>query len=73
MVVNDGHGFTFQGHYTLEALAYRNLGPVMLRPRIAALRGTLTLESTAAGSCLEITLPLIPPGKPEAPMFGFGE
>ncbi|HEY5864589.1 MAG TPA: sensor histidine kinase [Candidatus Tectomicrobia bacterium] len=71
-VVDDGHGFTFRGHFTLEALAYRNLGPVMLRQRIAALRGTLTLESTATGSCLEITLPFAPTGKPEAPMSSFG-
>jgi len=71
-VIDDGHGFGFHGRYTLETLAYRNLGPVMLRQRVATLGGTLTLESTTTGSCLEITLPLTPAEKHGVPMSGFG-
>jgi signal transduction histidine kinase len=57
-VSDDGCGFPIHGRYDLAALIARELGPVSLRERVAALRGDLTLTSSAAGSSLEITLPL---------------
>jgi signal transduction histidine kinase len=57
-VADNGRGFPFRGRYTLPALMSLQLGPVMLRDRIASLGGTLALDSTAAGSCLVICLPL---------------
>jgi signal transduction histidine kinase len=61
-VADNGRGFPFHGRYTLAALVALQLGPVMLRDRIASLGGTLALDSTAAGSRLAICLPLAPPG-----------
>jgi len=57
-VSDDGCGFPFRGRYDLAALIARELGPISLRERVAALRGELTLTSGAAGSKLEISLPL---------------
>jgi signal transduction histidine kinase len=57
-VADNGRGFPFRGRYTLAALMSLQLGPVMLRDRIASLGGTLALDSTATGSCLAICLPL---------------
>jgi signal transduction histidine kinase len=48
----------FHGRFDLAALIARELGPVSLRERVAALRGELILTSSVAGSSLEITLPL---------------
>jgi signal transduction histidine kinase len=56
-VRDTGCGFPFQGHYDLAALTAMNLGPIMLRERVAALGGTLTLDSTTTGTCLDITVP----------------
>ena len=57
-VSDDGRGFPFQGRYELAALIARGIGPVSLRERVAALRGKLILTSDAAGSHLDISLPL---------------
>jgi signal transduction histidine kinase len=57
-VTDNGLGFPFRGHYTLPTLISLQLGPVMLKDRVASLGGTLALDSTAAGSCLVICLPL---------------
>ena len=65
MVRDNGRGFPFHGHYDLAALMALRLGPQMLRERVAALGGDLTIDSTAAGACLSITLPLIRPGAQE--------
>jgi signal transduction histidine kinase len=59
-VADNGRGFPFRGRYPLSALMSLQLGPVMLRDRVASLGGTLVLDSTAAGSCLVICLPLAP-------------
>jgi signal transduction histidine kinase len=56
-VSDTGCGFPFHGQYDLADLTAMNLGPMMLRERVAALGGTLTLDSTAAGTCLDITVP----------------
>ena len=49
-VADNGRGFPFRGRYTLAALMSLQLGPVMLRDRVASLGGTLALDSTAADS-----------------------
>jgi signal transduction histidine kinase len=56
-VADNGQGFPFQGRFEYADLAEGNLGPVMLRQRIAALGGTLAIDSSEAGARLEITLP----------------
>jgi signal transduction histidine kinase len=45
-VADNGRGFPFRGRYALPALLALQLGPVMLRDRVASLGGTLALEST---------------------------
>jgi signal transduction histidine kinase len=60
-VADNGRGFPFRGRYNLSALISLQLGPVMLKDRVASLGGTLALDSTAAGSRLDICLPLAPP------------
>lgn len=59
-VRDDGRGFPFHGRFTGEALAAARLGPRSLRERIAALGGSLVVESEPTGSCLEILLPASP-------------
>ena len=68
-VADNGRGFPFRGHYALPALMALQLGPVMLRDRVASLGGTLALESTAAGSCLVICLPLASAGEHAANLW----
>jgi signal transduction histidine kinase len=62
-VRDDGRGFPFQGRYDHAALQEANLGPISLRERVASLGGTLTVESTPAGSCVEVVLPLCAAGR----------
>jgi signal transduction histidine kinase len=57
-IADNGRGFPFRGHYTLADLMSLQLGPVMLRDRVASLGGSLALDSTATGSRLVICLPL---------------
>jgi len=57
-VADNGRGFPFHGQYDLATLTALDLGPVMLKERIASLGGSLILVSTDAGSQLSITLPL---------------
>jgi signal transduction histidine kinase len=57
-VRDNGRGFPFHGHYDLAALTALSLGPRMLCERVASLGGDLLIDSTAAGACLSITLPL---------------
>jgi signal transduction histidine kinase len=59
-IKDNGHGFPFHGRYDLASLVARELGPVSLRERVAALRGQLMLSSGTTGSSLEIALPLDP-------------
>jgi signal transduction histidine kinase len=55
---DDGHGFPFFGRYDLAELDKMRLGPVTLKERIAALGGSLVLDSSSMGSTLDIRLPL---------------
>jgi signal transduction histidine kinase len=57
-VCDNGRGFAFRGHYSLATLTELQLGPVMLKERVASLGGSLSLDSSEAGACLEIRLPL---------------
>ena len=54
---DNGKGFEFTGRYTAEDLARLELGPRTLRERVAAMHGSLTLESSPAGAEVYIVLP----------------
>jgi signal transduction histidine kinase len=60
-VADDGEGFPFTGRYDLPRLVRLDMGPTVLRQRIAALGGALTIDSSRHGSRLEISIPLAPP------------
>ncbi len=57
-VADEGCGFPFQGRYDWGELREQNRGPRSLKHRIAALGGTLALESSDDGAILEMELPL---------------
>ncbi len=57
-VADDGRGFPFRGRHDHVALTKLKLGPVILRERVAALRGSLGIESTEGGARLEVRLPI---------------
>ena len=61
-VSDNGHGFPFQGRMGLNALTAAHQGPRNLRERVVALGGTMDIASEAAGSRLDIRLPLAPVG-----------
>jgi signal transduction histidine kinase len=56
-VTDDGRGFPFHGRYADAALAELDAGPKSLRERVAALRGSLTVDSSPAGASVGIVLP----------------
>jgi len=58
VVGDDGHGFAFHGRLDLAALTDLGAGPMTLMHRVESLGGTLTVESSAGGSRIEITLPV---------------
>ena len=62
VVSDNGHGFPFYGHYNLAELTDLHSGPMMLKARVTALGGCLSLDSSGAGARLEIRLPLLRPG-----------
>lgn len=57
-VVNDGRGFPFRGRRTHDELVTTNAGPVSLRERLVSVGGSLTIESMATGSRVEMSLPV---------------
>jgi signal transduction histidine kinase len=61
-VADNGRGFPFGGRFDLATLTALDIGPVVLKERIASLGGSLLLVSTEAGAYLQITLPLTRPG-----------
>jgi len=61
-VADNGHGFPFRGRVEHAALAAGHQGPRNLRERVVALGGTMDIESGAAGSRLDIRLPVPPVG-----------
>ncbi len=59
VISDDGHGFPFKGTLTHDELRAANAGPTSLRERVNALDGRLSIESTSAGSRVELALPLV--------------
>jgi signal transduction histidine kinase len=57
VVEDNGCGLQFTGRLTHDALEARGTGPRVIRERVAALGGTLAVESHATGTRLEITVP----------------
>ena len=55
---DDGHGFPFHGRLDMTALRVLGAGPKTLMQRVESRRGTLTVESSAGGSRIEVVLPL---------------
>jgi signal transduction histidine kinase len=66
-VADDGEGFPFTGRYDLPRLIRLDIGPTMLRQRVVALGGSLTIDSSRHGSRLEIGIPLAPPPRLSVP------
>ncbi len=62
IVADDGCGFPFKGCHDHAALNDMNAGPVTLKERTALLGGKLRIDSSEAGSRLEIMLPLAEKG-----------
>jgi len=60
VVADNGRGFPFRGRYDLATLRAQNLGPMTLKERVAALGGTMIIESVESGARLELTVPLEP-------------
>ena len=58
VVADDGRGFPFRGRFDHERLVRDQIGPVSLRDRLTAMGGALAIESSAAGSRLEMSIPL---------------
>jgi signal transduction histidine kinase len=56
IVADDGHGFPFRGRHNHRALAESRVGPKSLLDRVAALGGEVWIESSDAGSRVEIVL-----------------
>jgi signal transduction histidine kinase len=58
-ISNDGRPLTgLDGRFDQQELARRNVGPISIRNRVAALRGRMLLSSDTAGVELAIELPL---------------
>jgi len=58
LVTDDGYGFPFNGRLDHDALTRSQAGPKSLRERVTALGGRMAVESSAAGSSVEIMLPI---------------
>ncbi len=58
-VADDGRGFAFTGRHDLEQLVAARRGPVTLKERIQSLGGDLTIESSASGSVLYLSVPYL--------------
>jgi len=57
-VEDNGRGFPFHGTYDLGELDAAHRGPVTLRERIASLRGSMVLHSSAQGSRIQMRIPI---------------
>jgi signal transduction histidine kinase len=58
VVSDDGHGFSFHGRYDHAALAEMQTGPRSLLDRVASLGGRMSIDSSDAGSRVEMRLAL---------------
>ncbi len=63
LVADNGRGFPFKGRYDHNALTALRIGPSTLRERTILLGGTVTVESSDAGSRVEIRFPLEHPAR----------
>jgi signal transduction histidine kinase len=54
---DNGHGFPFQGNYSLEDLLREHAGPATIKERVSALGGQLQITSSHEGARLRIQLP----------------
>jgi signal transduction histidine kinase len=66
-IVDDGEGFPFTGCYDLPRLIRLDMGPAVLRSRVAGQGGALTIDSSRQGSRLEISIPFQPPVRVSVP------
>jgi signal transduction histidine kinase len=57
-IVDNGRGFPFTGRRNLDELARLSIGPKTLRERVAAMNGSLAVESGPMGASLAIGLPV---------------
>lgn len=58
VIDDDGHGFRFEGRLSQTELDAARKGPVVIKERVRAMGGDLTIESTPGhGARMEITLP----------------
>jgi signal transduction histidine kinase len=57
LIDNDGRSFGFTGRLSHTELDRARIGPVIIKQRVRAIGGTLTVESSEEGVRLEITLP----------------
>jgi signal transduction histidine kinase len=57
-VEDNGRGFPFHGTYDLASLDAGHRGPVTLRERVASLRGSLLLHSSAGGARIQMKIPI---------------
>ncbi|MEO8276660.1 MAG: histidine kinase [Thermoanaerobaculia bacterium] len=57
-IVDNGHGFPFQGRFGHEELARMQAGPRTLRERVVARGGSLVLETGPEGARLDIAVPV---------------
>jgi signal transduction histidine kinase len=62
-VTDDGRGFPFKGRYEHEELRRQKLGPVSLKERIAALGGSLAIDSGLGRTRIEMSLPVAAGGR----------
>lgn len=56
-IADDGTGFPFTGVYDLDALVALDVGPRWLMQRVAAMGGTMTLDSRVTGTRVDIAIP----------------
>ncbi len=56
VVSDDGHGFPFRGHYDHQALLEARTAPRSLFDRVSALGGKMSIESSDAGSRVEMVV-----------------
>ena len=60
-VGDDGRGFSFEGRLSLDELDEQRTGPLVLKERVLALGGTLSIASQpGAGASLDIVIPREP-------------
>jgi len=58
VIDDDGHGFPFAGRLNLGQLDHARQGPAIIKERVRAVGGDMTIESTpGSGSRIEITVP----------------